>query len=209
MNPLCQFCQWSSEDIAQLMKIKETIQDVDGECSFKVSGQTCKGCNVAVHYYIRLHALNKKFGLYKRIVVYLDALSYHNTAHMNDIQIAFMEDAAQSKDALQGDFRSPAFNYYIWLDHTGSGFHVEYCEALELELIYKIVDWCAYHNKECKEHDCCEALQGCGGGEDVQHLLDAVDASLNALNASAVPEAGTEPISLIHNILALQVKQQA
>jgi hypothetical protein len=105
MNPLCQLHQWSAEDIARLLKIEGTIQYVDGECFFKASRQTRKGCNVATHCHIPLNALNKRFGLYKRIVAHLDASSHHNAAHMydayvsimdymNDVWIAFMEDAA-------------------------------------------------------------------------------------------------------------------
>jgi flagellar biosynthesis regulator FlaF len=142
MNPLCRLRQWSSEDIARLMKVKGTIQDVDGECSFKVSGKSRKGCNVAAHYRIPLHALNKRFGLYRKIVVHLDASSHHNAAnmrdaylsimdYMNNVRIAFMDDAARSKDALHGDFRSPALDYYLWLDHTSSGFHAECRKTLE------------------------------------------------------------------------------
>ncbi|KAG1720987.1 uncharacterized protein EDB91DRAFT_1256743 [Suillus paluster] len=224
MNPLCQLRQWSPEDISRLMKSKGIIQDVEGECSFKVYGQSRKGSNVAAHYRIPLHALNKRFGLYRKIVAHLDASSHHKAAHMrdmylsimaymNDVRIAFMEDAAQSKDPLHGDFRSPALDYYLWLDHTSGGFHAEYREALEethgvtferlrngtCSDILVFLDWRAYHNKECKEHDCCGALQGCGGGEDLQHLLHAVDASLDAPNAPVDPEAGTEPIGSTHS----------
>ncbi|KAG1729379.1 hypothetical protein EDB19DRAFT_1832424 [Suillus lakei] len=108
MNPLCQLHQWSAEDIARLLKIEGTIQYVDGECFFKASRQTRKGCNVATHCHIPLNALNKRFGLYKRIVAHLDASSHHNAAHI-----------------------SPVLDYYLWLYHTSIGFHAEYCEALE------------------------------------------------------------------------------
>jgi flagellar biosynthesis regulator FlaF len=142
MHPLCHIRQWSSEDIGRLIKIKGTIQDVDGLCSFKVSSRSRLSCNVPAHYRIPLHALNKRFGLYRKIVAHLSASSHHNAAHMrdvyvsimdymNDVRIAFMEDAARSEDALHGDFRSPALDYYLWLDHTSSGFDAQDRDALE------------------------------------------------------------------------------
>lgn len=142
MNPLCYIRQWSPEDISQLMKVKGTIQDVDGLCSFKVSSRPRKCCDVAAHYRIPLHALNKKFGLYRKVVAHLSASSHCNAAHMrdvyvsimdymNEVRIAFVEDSARSPDALHGDFRSPALDYYLWLDHTCSGFDAQYREALQ------------------------------------------------------------------------------
>ncbi|KAG2045545.1 hypothetical protein BDR06DRAFT_1015538 [Suillus hirtellus] len=47
----------------------------------------------------------------------------------------------------------------------------------------------AYHKEKCKEHDFCGALQGCGGGEDIQCLLNAVDDSVNALEGPIVTPA--------------------
>jgi hypothetical protein len=142
MNPLCHIRQWSPADIAQLMKIKGTTQDVDGMCTFKVSSRPRMFCDVAAHYRIPLHALNKKFGLYRKIVAHLSASSRSNAAHMrdvyvsimeymNEVRIAFLEDAARSPDALHCDFRSPAFDYYLWLDHNYHGFDAQYREALQ------------------------------------------------------------------------------
>ncbi|KAG1786395.1 uncharacterized protein HD556DRAFT_1449772 [Suillus plorans] len=222
MNPSCQLRQWAPQDISRLMKVKGTIQDVDGECSFKVSGLS-RTCQIAPHYRIPLHALNKKFGLYKKIVAHLDASSHKNATYMrdmylstidymNNVRIAFLEDAAGSTDALCGDFRSPVLDYYLWLDHTTSGFHAECRQALKESHgvtfeglqnstcpdILKFLNWNAYHNNECKEHDYCGALQGCGSGEDIEQLLNAVDASLtDDPDPVEDPEGVTESIGAI------------
>lgn len=68
----------------------------------------------------------------------------------------------------------------------------------KISLTCNLVDWRAYHNKECNAHDCCGAIQGCGGGEDLQHLFDAVDASLDAPHTPVDPHAGTEAIDSTH-----------
>ncbi|KAG2108282.1 hypothetical protein DEU56DRAFT_920511 [Suillus clintonianus] len=223
MNPLCHIRQWSPEEIGRLLKVKGTIQDVDGLCSFKVSSRPRKSCDVAAHYRIPLHALNKKFGLYRKIVEHLSASSHFNAAqmrdvyasimdYMNEVRIAFLEDAAGSLDALHGRFRSPALDYYLWLDHTCSGFDSQYRKVLQethgvtfecirdstCSDILMFLDWRAYHNKHCEEHDCCGALQGCGTGEDVQQLLAAVDSSLNASNAPVEHGAGTDTTCTTH-----------
>lgn len=140
-----------------------------------------------------------------------------------------MEDAAGSVNALHGNFRSPVLDYYLWLDHTPSGFYTECCWALQKShgvtfeglhnftcsdilkfyvclsiiqeltaLIYDTVDWCSYHNKECKEHDYYGALQGCRGGKDIEHLLYAVDNSLNDPNPTVDPEGGTQSVGSIN-----------
>ncbi|KAG2107376.1 hypothetical protein DEU56DRAFT_707501, partial [Suillus clintonianus] len=93
-------------------------------------------------YRIPLHALNKKFGLYRKIVAHLSSSSHCNASHMrdvyasimdymNEVRIAFMDDAAQSPDALHGKFRSPALDYYLWLDHISSGFDAKDREDLQ------------------------------------------------------------------------------
>ncbi|KAG2087843.1 hypothetical protein BD769DRAFT_1396428 [Suillus cothurnatus] len=49
----------------KLLKVKDTIQDVNGECSLKITGQLhkgAKGCPVVPHYHLPLYALNMKFG---------------------------------------------------------------------------------------------------------------------------------------------------
>lgn len=72
-----------------------------------------------------------------------------------------------------------------------------FCSQVLLALIHDIVDWRAYHNKECNNHDCCGALQSCGGGEDVQHLLNALDASLDPPRATADSGRAMEPMHSI------------
>jgi flagellar biosynthesis regulator FlaF len=134
MNPLCNIRHWSPGEIDQVLKAKGTIQDVDGVCSFKVSSRSRKACDVAAHYRMPLHALNKKFGLYKKVVAHLSASSHDGAArmrnvyvstmdYMTQVRLAFFEDAAGSENALRGDFRCPALDYYLWLDHHGDGFH--------------------------------------------------------------------------------------
>lgn len=51
-----------------------------------------------------------------------------------------------------------------------------------MALIFKEVDWHAYHKLKCNDHDFCGAIQGCGGGEDVQSLFLAVDALMDELD---------------------------
>ncbi|KAG2740616.1 hypothetical protein P692DRAFT_20880849 [Suillus brevipes Sb2] len=202
------------------MKVKGTIQDVDGVCSFKVSSRSRKACDVAAHYRMPLHALNKKFGLYRKVVAHLGASSHDGAArmrniyfsimdYMNQVRLAFLEDAAQSENALRGDFRCPALDYYLWLDHNGDGFDDHYREALRVTHgvtferiqnsacldILASLDWKSYHDANCNEHDCCGALQGCGAGEDSQKLLDAIDSSLNASHAPIDHGPGTDAAS--------------
>lgn len=142
MNPLCEIRPWNLQDMTRLMKCKGTIQDVDGACSFKVSGRSGTGCQLAAHYRMPLHALNKKFGLYRQIVAHLDVSPHTNAPrmrdtylsimdYMNNVQIGFMHDASRSPDALCRDFRSPVLDYYLWLDHTVSGFNAGDRRALE------------------------------------------------------------------------------
>lgn len=49
---------------------------------------------------------------------YLSVIRY-----LNDVRIAFLDDAGASSDPLDGKFRSATLDYYLWLDHTGNGFH--------------------------------------------------------------------------------------
>lgn len=142
MNPSCQFREWNAHDLGKLMQVQGTIEDVDGECSLKISGQQWKGCCIAAHYRLPLQALNKKFGVYRKVVAHLTNLTSVNAArmrntyasvmeYMNNVRIAFMGDATRSADALHGQFRSPVLDYYLWLDHTERGFHAQYRESLE------------------------------------------------------------------------------
>lgn len=142
MNPSCTFRKWSNHDAQQLLKVKGTIQDVDGECSLKLSVHSRKGCPIAPHYRLPLYALNKKFGIYRKVVEHLqtlpsvEAATIRNTylsvmQYLNDVRIAFLDDSSASSDPLHRKFRSPALDYYLWLDHTGDGFHDECREALK------------------------------------------------------------------------------
>lgn len=47
------------------------------------------------------------------------------------------------------------------------------------------MDWHAYHRKVCKTVDFCGAIQGTGAGEDIQHLLDVVVASIDVTTDQA------------------------
>ncbi|KAG2756203.1 hypothetical protein P692DRAFT_20715994 [Suillus brevipes Sb2] len=91
MNPLCNIRQWSPGEISQVMKVKGTIQDVDGLCSFKVSSRSRRVCNVAAHYCMPLHALNKKFGLYRKVVAHLSASSHDGAARMRNVYVSTMD----------------------------------------------------------------------------------------------------------------------
>jgi|SRR6267154_3305211 len=142
MNPSCHFQEWSLHDARKILKAKGTIEDVDGECCLKVTGRSRKGCLVASQYRLPLYALNKKFGIYRKVVEHLYASSSDGAAHMrnsylsvmeylHDVRIAFMDDAGGSPDPLHGDFRSAAVDYYLWLDHTIAFFNDESRQALE------------------------------------------------------------------------------
>ncbi|KAG1718052.1 uncharacterized protein EDB91DRAFT_1090353 [Suillus paluster] len=217
MNPSCQFREWSAHDLQKLIRVQGTIEDVDGECSLKISGQRQKGCRIVAHYRLPLQALNKKCGVYRKIVTHLtglpglDAADMLNTyasvmEYMNNVRIAFLKDASRSEDALHGDFQSPALDYYLWLDHTQHGFHAEYRDALERDHnvtfeaiqngrcadILLFVDWRVYHKQQCKDHDVCGAIQGCGPGEDIEHLLRLVEASMNDIDQAHDPGSNPE-----------------
>lgn len=47
------------------------------------------------------------------------------------------------------------------------------------------MDWHAYHGKVCKTVDFCGAIQGTGAGEDIQHLLNVVVASIDVTTDQA------------------------
>ncbi|KAG1830948.1 hypothetical protein DFJ58DRAFT_848341 [Suillus subalutaceus] len=128
-----QFSEWTSHREGTLKKLKVTIQDVDGECSMKVSGRNSKCYPIAAHYQLPLRALNKKFGLYKKIVTHLNgssnlhATNLRNTfmsllGYIKDIFNGFISDARTSANPLGSEFRSPALDYYLWLDHKVDGF---------------------------------------------------------------------------------------
>ncbi|KAG2108242.1 uncharacterized protein F5147DRAFT_773823 [Suillus discolor] len=210
MNLLCYFQEWSSNDAKQFLKTKWTIQDVDGQCSLKVTGSR-KGCPIAAHYHLPLYALNKKFGIYKKVVEHLwdssggEATTVRNTylsviKYLHEVRIAFLDNAGGSPNLLHGDFRSPALDYYLWMDHMGDGFDDDDRQALhtahgvtfealkngQCSDILVFLDWRTYHKTKCRKHDFCAALQGCGGSEDLEHLLSAIDASINAVEHPAV-----------------------
>jgi hypothetical protein len=94
MNPLFQFCDWSLYDGQQLLKAKGTIQDVNGECSLKITGQLhkgAKGCPVAPHYHLPLYALNKKFGIYRKVVEHLEGSPSSEASHMRNTYLSVMQ----------------------------------------------------------------------------------------------------------------------
>jgi hypothetical protein len=140
MHPSCTFREWGAAEAQRMLKIKGTIQDVDGECTFKLTGSR-KGCLVAPHYRLPLYALNKKIGLYRQVVQHLQTLSSARAKEMqdtylsvmqylNDVRIIFLDDACASSSPLHGDFRSATFDYFMWLDHHCDGFHDEWRNVL-------------------------------------------------------------------------------
>ncbi|KAG2335964.1 hypothetical protein BDR05DRAFT_1006302 [Suillus weaverae] len=142
MDPSFTFHHWSKKKIGMLMKSTATIEDVDGECSFKVSGMALQSCPIAAHYRVALRAINKKFGLYRKIAIHLTdsrnclAVQLRDTYlsvmdYMHNVRIAFFEDARGSAVPLEAEFRSPALDYYLWLDHKVGGFHDRSRETLE------------------------------------------------------------------------------
>ncbi|KAG2127575.1 uncharacterized protein EDB93DRAFT_1256972 [Suillus bovinus] len=204
--PSYQFHKWTTQSEGTLKKVKVTIQAVDGDCSLKVSGKP-KCFPIAAHYQLPLRALNKKFGLYKKIIIHLRGSSHSNAVdvrntflsimgYMKDVLMAFLADASASANPLESNFRSPALDYYLWLDHKADGFDDTARARLKMqwnvtfdalkngkcEDILKLLDWHAYHKLKCNDHDFCGAIQGCGGGEDVQSLFLAVDALMDELD---------------------------
>jgi hypothetical protein len=142
MNPSCNLREWSTDDARQLLRHKGTIQDVDGECTLKLTGQSRMGCPVAPHYRLPLYALNKKFGIYRKVVGHLQNSSSPNASllkntylsimqYLHDVRISFLHDCMNSADPLNGTFRSVVFDYYLWLDHTVIGFHEQARSELE------------------------------------------------------------------------------
>ncbi|KAG2114399.1 hypothetical protein DEU56DRAFT_919608 [Suillus clintonianus] len=126
--------------------------------------------------------------------------------YLNDVRIAFLHDASASPDSAHGDFRSPAMDYFMWLDHTVGGFHAQSRKSLEkshgitfealqngmCQDIFIFFDWVSYHNVQCKDHDFCGAVQGCGGGEDIQHFLHSVNVHIDAPNAPEKPSTSND-----------------
>jgi hypothetical protein len=223
-HPSYEFREWTAQCEGTLKKVKVTIQTVDGDCSLKVLSGKTKCCPIAAHYHLPLRALNKTFGLYKKIIIHLRGSSHSNAVHtrntflsimgyMKDVLMAFLADAGASANPLESDFRSPALDYYLWLDHKADGFdetararlkmqwNVTFetlkkgkCEdilklrmspsiqLLCMTLIFKEVDWHAYHKVKCSHHDFCGAIQGYGGGDDIQSLFLAIDALMDDLD---------------------------
>ncbi|KAG1816610.1 hypothetical protein EV424DRAFT_1348130 [Suillus variegatus] len=190
MNPLCEIRPWNLQDMTRLMKCKGTIQDVDGACSFKVSGRSGTGCQLAAHYRMPLHALNKKFGLYRQIVAHLDVSPHTNAPrmrdtylsimdYMNNVRIGFMHDASRSPDALCRDFRSPSVASMLGI----VGLWKKLMESPSKAYRIRHVQTFFYFS--------------CGGGEDVQHLLNALDASLDPPRATADSGRAMEPMHSI------------
>ncbi|KAG2337137.1 hypothetical protein BDR05DRAFT_952839 [Suillus weaverae] len=229
MDPSFQFRHWSTSDVGILMKSKGTIKDIDGDYSFMISGKHSQSCSVAAHYRLPLRAINKKFGLYRKVVNHLTESSHPLATQLRDtylsvmdylqnVRIAFWADARGSPDPLDAGFRSPAMDYYLWLDHRAGGFHHECRMNLEKDHhitlksiknrectdIIPLLDWASYHANTCREYDICGAFQGAVYEENIQHLLDAVDSSMDAgikvqnspsLEVSRDVDTGKQPIS--------------
>ncbi|KAG1835948.1 hypothetical protein F4604DRAFT_1943918 [Suillus subluteus] len=208
MHPSCNFRQWSTHDARKLLKVKGTIEDVDGECYLKVPVHSRKGCPIAPHYRLPLYALNKKFGIYRKVVEHLQTLPSIKAAAMRHTYLSVMQ---YLNDA---EFRSATLDYYLWLDHTCNGFHDGCREALdtthgvtferlkngECSDILVFLNWTVYHEKNCKEHDFCGVIQGSGAGEDLKSLLEAVNASVNVgidqtSTTASHPDAETTEVS--------------
>ncbi|KAG1790111.1 uncharacterized protein HD556DRAFT_1310895 [Suillus plorans] len=218
MDPFFRFRHWSSRNARTLMKSKGTIEDVDGECLLKVFqvGRPSESGHIAAHYRVPLRAVNKKFGIYRKIVTHLTSSSQPLASqlrdtylsimeYMHNVRITFCADARGSPDPLQAGFRSAALDYYLWLDHRAGGFH-ELCRAKieqshkvtfksvqnrECQDIISFLDWGSYHTANCNEHDICGAFQGYASEEDLQCLLDAVDVSMDS---SQKHEMSSSPI---------------
>ncbi|KAG1867656.1 hypothetical protein F4604DRAFT_1927439 [Suillus subluteus] len=113
--------------------------------------------------------------------------------YLQNVRITFWSDARGSPDPLDAEFRSPAMDYYLWLDHRAGGFHNECRMKLEMyhqitlksiknregKDIIPLLDWGSYHANTCQEYDLCGAFQGSAYEENIQHLLDAVDSSMD------------------------------
>ncbi|KAG1859389.1 hypothetical protein C8R48DRAFT_774727 [Suillus tomentosus] len=189
MNPSCHFKEWSSHDARQLLKMKGTIQDVDGDCSIKLTGLR-NGCPIAAHYRLPLYALNKKFGIYRKVVEHLwnasgvEAIDIRNTYLSEDSHIRSTETSDQQHwtitfgwiTLLMGSMMIVARPCMQLMELPSK---VSRTANVQIYLCF-IFDWKTYHNSKCKEQDSCGALQGCGGGEDIESLLSAVDASITA-----------------------------
>ncbi|KIK31807.1 hypothetical protein CY34DRAFT_111232, partial [Suillus luteus UH-Slu-Lm8-n1] len=180
MHPSCTFHQWSADEAQRMLKLKGTIQDVDGECTFKLTGSR-KGCLVAAHYRLPLYALNKKIGLYRQVVQHLQTLSSARAMEMRDTYLSVMQ--------YLNDWRNVLAEVH---EITFEG-----VENRECSDILRFLDWHAYHGKVCKAVDFCGAIQGTGAGEDIQHLLNVVVASIDlttdeASNADCDPSQTAE-----------------
>lgn len=222
MHPSCDLIEWNVRDVQQLLKVKGTIQDIDGECSLKVTGNSRRSCLIAPHYRLPLYALNKKIGIYRKVIEHLQQSKSINAAtlrdtyasvmkYLTDVRVAFLDDAAASSSPTNSDFRSSTLDYYLWLDHTCDGFHDGWRQSLATEhgvtiegvekgdcsdiLVFRAfsvvscfslsshcqtVNWTGYHKEKCKDHDICGAIQGSGGGEDMEILLNTIDACVKS-----------------------------
>jgi hypothetical protein len=161
MDPLFRSRRWNRRNASTLMKSKGTIEDVDGECLLKVSqvGRPSESGQIAAHYRVPLRALNKKFGIYRKIVTHLTSSSQPLASQLRDTYLSIMEymhtvrstfcaDAQGSPDPLQAGFRSAALDYYLWLDHRAGGFHESCRTTLEQnhQVTFKSVQ-----NRECQD----------------------------------------------------------
>jgi hypothetical protein len=149
MDPFFRFQNWSKRNASTFIKSTGTIKDVDGSCSLILSqvGRASQSCQIASHYIMPLRALNKKFGIYRKVVAHLTKSSHPLSSQIRDtylsvmeyvhnVRITFCADAQGSPDPLEDGFRSAALDYYLWLDHRAGGFH-DMCRAT-LEQNYKV-----------------------------------------------------------------------
>jgi hypothetical protein len=159
MQPTYRYRTWTKCEVGQLMKSKGTITDIDGEYFYTVSGQVSRNYHVAAHYRVPLRALNKKFGTYRKIVTHLTDSSHPLVAQVRDtylsvmdyihnVRISFCVDVKGSADPLGDGFRSPALDYYLWLDHIAGGFH-DRCRAV-LEHDHRVT-FGAVQNRDVKD----------------------------------------------------------
>ncbi|KAG1789582.1 uncharacterized protein HD556DRAFT_1311176 [Suillus plorans] len=203
MHPSCDLSEWNAHDVQQLLKMKGTIQDVDGECSLKVIGHSRKGCLIAPHYRLPLYALNKKIGIYRKVIEHLQKSSSTNATtlrdtyasvmkYLNDVRTAFVDDAAASSDPTNKDFRSSTVDYYLWLDHTCDGFHDVWRQSLATEHGVTIE---GVENGECSDI----LVFRSGGEENMESLLNVIDACVNASidQESTAPSISVPQINMV------------
>ncbi|KAG2083494.1 hypothetical protein BD769DRAFT_1390943, partial [Suillus cothurnatus] len=137
----------------------------------QVTVHSRKGCPIAPHYRLPLYALNKKFGMYRKVVEHLQTLTSVEAATSRNTYLSVMQ---YLNDICH-------IGLLFVLDNTCDGFHDECRESLATA---HGITFEGLKNGECADfwffdHDFCGAIQGSGAGEDLKSLLNAVDASIN------------------------------